>query len=54
MDAVAASGPFGVNVFVPGALAPDQAAVRSYVAGLAAETGELGVQPVAELLWRGP
>jgi nitronate monooxygenase len=45
MDAVAASGPFGVNVFVPGTRAPDPGAVRSYLAGLAAEAGELGVQP---------
>jgi nitronate monooxygenase len=47
MDAVAASGAgqYGVNVFVPGAPAPDPGAVRSYVAGLAAEAGGLGVQP---------
>jgi nitronate monooxygenase len=47
MDAVEASGagPYGVNVFVPGAPAPDPEAVRDYVAGLAAEAGALGVQP---------
>jgi nitronate monooxygenase len=45
MDVVAASGPFGVNVFVPGSPAPDPAVVRGYLAGLAAEAGELGVQP---------
>ena len=45
MDAVAASGPFGVNVFVPGTPAPDPGAVRSYLASLAAEAGELGVPP---------
>jgi nitronate monooxygenase len=47
MDAVEASGagPYGVNVFVPGAPAPDPEAVRGYVAGLAAEAGALGVQP---------
>jgi nitronate monooxygenase len=45
MDAVAASGPFGVNVFVPGTRAPDPGAVRGYLAGLATEAGELGVQP---------
>ena len=45
MDAVAASGPFGVNVFVPGTPAPDPGAVRSYLATLAAEAGELGVAP---------
>jgi nitronate monooxygenase len=32
--AAAGAGPFGVNVFVPGPRAPDQAAVTSYVAGL--------------------
>jgi nitronate monooxygenase len=47
MDAVEASGagPYGVNVFVPGAPAPDPETVRDYVAGLAAEAGALGVQP---------
>jgi nitronate monooxygenase len=45
MDAVADSGPFGVNVFVPGTPAPDPGAVRSYVASLAAEAGDLGVAP---------
>jgi nitronate monooxygenase len=47
MDTVEASGAalYGVNVFVPGAPAPDPGAVRGYVAGLAAEAGELGVQP---------
>ena len=47
MDAVEASGagPYGVNVFVPGAPAPDLEAVRDYVTGLAAEAGALGVQP---------
>ncbi len=46
MDAVEASGagPYGVNVFVPGAPAPDPEAVRDYVAGLAAEAGALSVQ----------
>jgi nitronate monooxygenase len=34
-----------VNVFVPGTPAPDPGAVRSYVASLAAEAGELGVPP---------
>jgi len=52
MDAVEASGsgPFGMNVFVPGAPAPDPEAVQSYVAGLAAEAGALGVQ-LAEPRW---
>jgi nitronate monooxygenase len=47
MDAVEAggAGPYGVNVFVPGAPAPDPAAVARYVAGLAAEAEALGVQP---------
>ena len=38
MDAVEAggAGPYGVNVFVPGAPAPDPAGVARYVAGLAA------------------
>src|SRR5215469_15663371 len=47
MDTVEASGtgPYGVNVFVPGAPAPDPEAVRGYVASLAAEAGVLGVQP---------
>jgi nitronate monooxygenase len=34
-----------VNVFVPGTPAPDPGAVRSYLATLAAEAGELGVAP---------
>jgi nitronate monooxygenase len=42
---VEASGPFGVNVFVPGAPAPDPDVVHSYLAGLAAEADELGAQP---------
>jgi len=46
MDAVEAggAGPYGVNVFVPGAPAPDPAAVARYVAGLAADAEALGVQ----------
>jgi len=47
MDVVAASGTeaYGMNVFVPGAPAPDAEAVRGYVAGLAADAKELGVPP---------
>src|SRR5260370_25681872 len=47
MDTVEASaaGPYGLNLFVPGAPAPDPEAVRGYVAGLAAEADALGVQP---------
>jgi nitronate monooxygenase len=40
----AGAGPFGVNVFVPGSPAPDQAAVASYVADLATDAKALGVQ----------
>jgi len=39
------AGPYGVNVFVPGAPAPDPEAVRGYVAGLAADADALGVEP---------
>jgi len=42
--ASAGAGPFGVNVFVPGAPA-DPAAVAGYVAGLAADSAALGAQP---------
>jgi len=47
MAAVEASGirQYGVNVFVPGAPAVDPEAVRGYVADLATEADELGVQP---------
>lgn len=46
MDTVEASGagPYGVNVFVPGAPAPDPEAVRGYVAGLAADADTLGAE----------
>jgi nitronate monooxygenase len=40
----AGAGPYGMNVFMPGPPAPDPPAVASYLAGLVAEAGELGVQ----------
>jgi nitronate monooxygenase len=47
MAAVEASGTqrYGMNVFVPGAPATDPETVRGYVADLATEADELGVQP---------
>src|SRR5690348_5306724 len=47
MDAVRVGGgaPFGVNLFVPGTPAPDQGAVRDYVAELDSDAAALGVRP---------
>ena len=48
MDAVRAAGtPFGVNVFVPGAPAPDRAAVTRYLAELEPDAAALGTRPGA-------